>query len=63
MEIEYKNIKIFGPAVLKVKIPNEIIKNLNDYVDEVVKDKEKSKNFNLGESLAGDVTQEFFFRK
>ena len=60
MEIQYKNLKIFGPAVLKVKIPDEITKKLNDYIDEVVKDKEKSKNLNLGESLAGDVTQEFF---
>ena len=60
MEIQYKNLKIFGPAVLKVRIPDEITKKLNDYIDEVVKDKEKSKNLNLGESLAGDVTQEFF---
>ena len=60
MEIQYKNLKIFGPAVLKVKIPDEIIKVLNEYVDDVIKDNEKSKNFNLGESLAGDVTQEFF---
>ena len=60
MEIQYKNLKIFGPAVLKVRIPDEITKKLNDYIDEVVKDEEKSKNLNLGESLAGDVTQEFF---
>ena len=60
MKIQYKNLKIFGPAVLKVRIPDEIIKKLNDYIDEVVKDKNKSKNLNLGESLAGDVTQEFF---
>ena len=43
MEIQYKNLKIFGPAVLKVRIPDEITKKLNDYIDEVVKDKEKSK--------------------
>jgi len=60
VEIQYKNLKIFGPAVLKVRIPEEITKKLNDYIDEVVKDKGKSKNLNLGESLAGDVTQEFF---
>ena len=60
MKIQYKNLKIFGPAVLKVRIPDEIIKKLNDYIDEVVKDENKSKNLNLGESLAGDVTQEFY---
>ena len=46
--------------MLKVKIPDEIIKKLNKYIDEVVKDKEKSKNLNFGNSLAGDVAQEFF---
>ena len=59
MEIQYKNLKIFGPAVLKVRIPDEITKKLNDYIDEVVKDKEKSKNLNLGEYLAGDVGYTF----
>ena len=33
MEIQYKNLKIFGPAVLKVKIPDEITKQLNDYIN------------------------------
>ena len=54
-----KNLKVFGPSVLKVKIPDEILNELNSYVDNVLKDKKKSKKFDLGEALAGDVTQEF----
>ena len=60
MEIKYKNLKVFGPSVLKVKIPDEILNKLNSYVDDVLKDKKKSKKFDLGEALAGDVTQEFY---
>ena len=33
MEIKYKNIKIFGPAVFKVEIPEVILKELNNYID------------------------------
>ena len=49
----------FGPSILKVKIPEEIIYQLNDYIDKIVADNQKSNNLNLGYKLAGDVTQEF----
>ena len=55
---EFEIIKRFGPSILKVKIPKNILKELNNYVDQVVNDKEKSKKLNLGETLVGDVTQE-----
>ena len=57
--INYKMIRPFGPSVFKVKIPDEIIKSLNEYVDNIVKDNKKSSKLNYGESLVGDVTQEF----
>ena len=50
--------KPFGPTVAKTKIPDEIIYQLNKYVDEIVTDKEKSKIQNHGHNLIGDVTQE-----
>tara|TARA_B100001250_G_scaffold400647_1_gene411455 strand:+ start:213 stop:521 length:309 start_codon:yes stop_codon:yes gene_type:complete len=50
--------KPFGPTVAKTKIPDEIINQLNKYVDEIVTDKEKSKIQNHGHNLIGDVTQE-----
>ena len=35
-EIDYKIIRRFGPSIFKVKIPNNIINQLNDYVDNIV---------------------------
>ena len=33
MEIKYQNLRVLGPAVLKVKIPDIILKKLNEYID------------------------------
>ncbi|WP_440647606.1 putative 2OG-Fe(II) oxygenase [Candidatus Pelagibacter sp. HIMB1521] len=63
MELKYQNIKVFGPPVFRVKIPMEILDKLNRYIDDVVKDKSQSQNLNYGESLVGDVTQEFVLEK
>ena len=52
-------LKPFGPSILKAKIPDELVKKLNDYVDQIIKDNAKSKNLDYGLQLAGDVTQEF----
>ena len=59
MEIKYKNLRVLGPAVLRVKIPDEIIEKLNEYIDNTVKNKSKLEKLNYGEKLVGDVTQEF----
>ena len=59
MEIKYKNLRVLGPAVLRVKIPDKIIKKLNEYIDNTIKNKSKAKKLNYGEKLVGDVTQEF----
>ena len=63
MDIEIdKNFIIsrpFGPSIVKVKIPKEIIYKLNDYIDKIIIDNQKTNNLNLGHKLAGDVTQEF----
>ena len=58
-KIEYNLIKGFGPSILKVKIPNDIVNSLNSYIDNIVENKSKSKELNHGEKLVGDVTQEF----
>ena len=52
-------IKIFGPSILKVSIPNPIIDNLNNYIDKIILDKKKSRELDIGDRLVGDVTQEF----
>ena len=52
-------LKPFGPSVMKVKIPEKILNDLNDYVDRIVEDKERKTKLDYGDQLAGDVTQEF----
>ena len=59
MEIKYKNLMVLGPAVLRVKIPDKIIKKLNEYIDNTIKNKSKAEKLNYGEKLVGDVSQEF----
>ena len=58
-KVNIQLIKIFGPSVLKVSIPETIVNNLNNYIDEIIKNKERSKELDIGERLVGDVTQEF----
>jgi len=52
-------LKPFGPSVMKVKIPEKILNDLNNYVDKIIEDKEKKTKLDYGDQLAGDVTQEF----
>ena len=54
-----KIVKHFGPSVLKVTIPQNIINTINNYIDETVEDKKKIQLLNAGNNLVGDVTQEF----
>ena len=48
----------FGPPIAKIKIPEKILTELNNYIDQIIIDEEKSKNLDWGEKLIGDVTQE-----
>ena len=43
MDIKLEQIRAFGPAILKVKIPDELVDQLNQYVDQVIVDEKKSK--------------------
>ena len=52
-------LRPFGPTIAKVTIPEKIVADLNNYVDQIIIDATKSKDLNLGLKLAGDVTQEF----
>ena len=57
--MEINLIKPFGPSILKTEIPDDVLQKLNNYIDKIVEDGQKSINLNLGNKLAGDVTQEF----
>jgi hypothetical protein len=58
-EINFKFIRPFGPAICKVTMPEEIINNLNNYVDQIINNEKKSKVLDHGKNLAGNVQQEF----
>ncbi len=53
-------IRPFGPAIGTTTMPKTLIDKINNFVDEVVKDKKKSKELDYGKKLAGEVTQEIF---
>ena len=50
--------KPFGPSIAKVIIPEDLIKKLNEYVDKIILDENKSKELDYGKKLAGNVKQE-----
>ena len=56
--IKIELIKVFGPSVLKARIPEKIVNDLNTYVDKLIIDEKRSREQNMGHELVGDVTQE-----
>ena len=58
-KIEVRITRPFGPSIANTKMPDELVNKLNDYVDSVIKDEEKSKKQDWGNKLAGHVKQEF----
>jgi len=59
MNFKFSVVKYFGPSIMKVEMPKELINILNKYVDEILLDDKKKSELNHGEFLIGDVTQEF----
>ena len=55
---DFKILKPFSPSVIKVKIPEQIVNDLNNYVDQIIENNKKSKELDFGKNLVGDVTQE-----
>ena len=58
-ENDWQISRPFGPSVFKVKIPQTMVDKLNEHIDKIILDNQKSNELNLGYKLAGDVTQEF----
>ena len=46
-----------------MKIPNNIIFQLNEYVDQIIENNKRSKDLDHGKNLVGDVTQELKLEK
>jgi len=57
-ESKLQLITPFGPSIAKVKIPDKIIKTLNDHVDEIRANEKMSKKVDAGKTLIGNVSQE-----
>ena len=55
----FEVLKPFGPSIVKIKMPNEMVEKINDYVDEVIQDEQKIKDLDEGDKLIGKVQQEF----
>lgn len=63
MESENQNlsmgmIKPFGPSIVKVRVPDLLVNQLNEYVDNLILDEGKVSALDHGAHLAGNVTQE-----
>ena len=43
MDIKLEQIRAFGPSILKVRIPDKLVDQLNQYVDQVIVDEKKIK--------------------
>ena len=55
----FEVLKPFGPSIVKIKMSNEMIEQINKYVDSVIKDEQKIKKLDEGDKLIGKVQQEF----
>ena len=57
--MQLQTLKPFGPTILKTKIPEKLLHDINNYVEELISNKKKIEDLDFGNNLAGDVTQEF----
>ena len=62
-EVKYQIIRGFGPSIFKITIPKSIIEILNNYIDQIIKDRQKQTDLDFGNKLVGHVTQEFLLEK
>jgi len=51
-------VRPFSPPIGRYKIPQNLINDLNNYVEEVLKDRNKTQQLDFGKNLVGEVTQE-----
>ena len=62
-KLEIKLLRPFGPSIIKIKMPKEIIISMNEYVDTIIADQKKLKELDHGIALAGNVNQEFLLEQ
>ena len=57
--MDFEILKPFGPSIVKVVMPKTIVNEMNEYVDQIIKNKNEMDKLNHGQYLAGNVTNEF----
>ena len=57
--METKVLRPFGPSIMYARIPDKLVNDLNEYIDQTVENKNKINELNYGNKLAADVKQEF----
>ena len=60
---DFKVLRPFGPTIAKVRIPDNLVKELNDYTDEIINNEQKKKDLDWGKNLVGNVKHEFMIEK
>ena len=48
----FEVLKPFGPSIIKIKMPNEMIEQINKYVDSVINDEQKIKRRGINNTTA-----------
>ena len=59
--LKFEAIRPFGPTIVKGKMPDFLVKLMDDKASEMFNDKEYSKKFDHAPHLAGNVKQETRF--
>ena len=57
--MQLQTFKPFGPSILKAKIPEKLLNNINEHIEDLILNKKKINELDFGNNLAGDVAQEF----
>ena len=52
-KINFEVFRRFGPSILKVKIPENVLNSLNNQIDEILVDRDKQKKLDYGNKLVG----------
>ena len=52
-------LRPFGPAIAHIKMPENLIEELNNYTDKIINNEKKANELDIGKQLAGHVSQEF----
>ena len=57
--MSFEILKLFGPSIVKVVMPKDIVSKMNQYVDDLSNNQDKMTKLDHGQYLAGNVTNEF----